>query len=111
EVAQGEGRLSPASDPPDPARLEVRFAPAWTSWLPMVWGDYWIIQVLGDYEYSLVGTPDRKFLWVLSRGRTADADTVSRLLGRAMTLGFPVEEIIRQPGSAVGGAQASTDRQ
>src|SRR4029078_10863291 len=25
------------------ARLKVRFAPAWLSWLPLVWGDYWII--------------------------------------------------------------------
>jgi len=24
-------------------KLEVRFAPAWLSFIPMVWGDYWVI--------------------------------------------------------------------
>ncbi|MEY3763122.1 MAG: Outer rane lipoprotein Blc precursor, partial [Pseudomonadota bacterium] len=26
-----------------PAQLEVRFAPEWTAWLPMVWGAYWVL--------------------------------------------------------------------
>src|SRR5690606_32748599 len=54
KVAEGEGRLSGAADPSDPSKLEVRFAPQWTSWLPMVWGDYWILKLQGDYRYSLV---------------------------------------------------------
>src|SRR5690606_26949695 len=51
KVANGEGRLAGSGDQTDPARLEVRFAPKWTSWLPMVWGDYWIIKLQGDYEH------------------------------------------------------------
>lgn len=95
EVAEGVGRLSKAADPRDPARLEVRFAPDWTSWLPMVWGDYWIIRLEGDYDYSLVGTPDRKYLWVLSREKQADPEVVSRLLDYAGTLAFPVAQVLR----------------
>lgn len=95
KVAQGEGRLATAFDPPDPARLEVRFAPKWTSWLPMVWGDYWIMRLEGNYQYSLVGTPNRKYLWVLSRERSADDATVRRLLDHARTLGFDVDQVVR----------------
>lgn len=95
KVAVGEGRLSKAVEPPNPAILEVRFAPAWTSWLPMVWGDYWIIKLEGDYQHSLVGTPDRKYLWVLSRDERADQTVVDRLLDHAETLQFPVDEVIR----------------
>lgn len=90
--ARGEGRLA-RFEPQDPAKLEVRFAPAWTAWLPMVWGDYWIIRVEGDYQYALVGTPNRKYLWVLSRDKQADPATVAALLRYADELGFAVDEI------------------
>jgi Bacterial lipocalin len=97
KLANAEGRVARSSHGEDPARLEVRFAPEWTSWIPMVWGDYWIIRLVGDYEYSLVGTPDRKYLWVLSREKEADPAVVQELLAYAGTLGFPVDEVIRQP--------------
>ena len=95
KVAGAQGRLSPAFDPPDPARLQVRFAPQWMSWLPWVWGDYWILHVDEDYRYALVGTPDRKYLWVLARDRQADRAMVNRLLDRAAKLGFDVTRVVR----------------
>jgi apolipoprotein D and lipocalin family protein len=30
-------------------------------------GDYWIIDLAEDYSYAVVGTPSRKYLWVLYR--------------------------------------------
>jgi len=97
QLANGEGRLNSSFSPPDPARLEIRFAPKWTSWLPMVWGDYWIIRLADEYEHSLVGTPDRKFLWVLSRQQRADDASVQALLDYAATLGFATDEVTRTP--------------
>ena len=95
KMAEGMGQLAGDGADADPARLEVRFAPGWLSWLPPVWGDYWIIRLEGDYEYSLVGTPDREYLWVLSRDKDADASRVTALLDHARTLGFPVDKVIR----------------
>ncbi len=92
--AEAVGRLAESGAHADPAKLEVRFAPAWTSWLPIVWGDYWIIRLEDDYAYSLVGTPDRKYLWVLSREEQADTQRVQALLDYAGTLGFPVTDVI-----------------
>ena len=57
------------------ARLKVRFAPAWLGVLPFVWGDYWVIGLSDDYRWAVVGTPDRKYLWVLGRSaRLSDED-------------------------------------
>lgn len=33
----------------------------------MFWGDYWIIGLDEGYQYAVVGTPDRKYGWILSR--------------------------------------------
>lgn len=94
KIATAEGRMNASVQPEDPAKLEVRFAPEWTSWLPMVWGDYWIIKLDGEYEYSLVGTPDREYLWVLSRDKQPDPARVKALQEHARSLGFAVDEMI-----------------
>ena len=49
------------------AQLKVRFAPGWLGFLPFVWGDYWVIGLDEAYRWAVVGTPDRKYLWLLSR--------------------------------------------
>lgn len=93
ETAIGLGRLNTSFNPPNPAILEVRFAPDWLSWVPMIWGDYWIIKVQDDYQYSLVGTPNREYLWVLSRDKQADPETVKELLNYAKALDFDVSKV------------------
>lgn len=35
--------------------------------LRLFWGDYWIIGLGADYEYAIVGSPDRKYGWILCR--------------------------------------------
>nr|MBF0683469.1 lipocalin family protein [Pseudomonas sp.] len=92
---EGVARLASQPAPPNPARLQVRFAPEWTSWIPAVWGDYWIIKLDESYQYSLVGTPDRKYLWVLTRQKRADQAKVDELLEYARSLGFAVDEVMR----------------
>ena len=77
------------------ARLKVRFAPAWLSLLPFVWGDYWILGLADDYSWAVVGSPDRKYLWIL--GRTPQLDEASAAAARrvASTNGFDVERLIQ----------------
>ncbi|MCU0352571.1 MAG: lipocalin family protein [Cytophagales bacterium] len=57
-------------------------------------GDYWILEVGDNYEYALVGTPDRKSLWILSRTPALDKGRVNKLLRRAGELGFDVSRLI-----------------
>lgn len=58
-------------------------------------GNYWIIDLDPDYRTSVVGTPDRRFLWILSRSRRLDDATYRGLVERARQLGFPVSDLIR----------------
>ena len=33
----------------------------------LFYGDYWIIDLEKDYNYALAGSPNREYLWILSR--------------------------------------------
>ena len=79
----------------DSARLEVRFAPAWLSFLPMVWGDYWVIDLDPDYQLVAVSEPGREYLWVLSRTPVVDAQAYEALLGRLAARGFDLGKLER----------------
>jgi apolipoprotein D and lipocalin family protein len=59
------------------------------------YGDYWIIKLGNDYEYAVVGTPDRKYLWILSRTSRIDETLFSQLTEFAKSAGFEVENLIR----------------
>lgn len=79
------------------ARLKVRFAPAVLSWLPQVWGDYWIIGLAEDYSWATVGSPDRKYLWILARHANPDDAAYAAAVAAARANGFAVERLVRTP--------------
>lgn len=79
----------------DSAQLEVRFAPAWLSFLPMVWGDYWVVDLDPDYQLVAVSEPGREYLWVLARTPMVDARTYEALLGRLAARGFDTGKLER----------------
>jgi apolipoprotein D and lipocalin family protein len=47
------------------SKLEVSFVRLLG--IRLFWGDYWIIGLEKDYRYAVVGTPSRKYGWILSR--------------------------------------------
>ena len=77
------------------ARLKVRFAPAALSFLPFVWGDYWIIGLAKDYSWAVVGSPDREYLWILARTPRLDAESAEAARGVARANGFEIERLIQ----------------
>jgi apolipoprotein D and lipocalin family protein len=79
------------------AKLKVRFAPAFLSFLPLVWGDYWIIDLAPDYSYAVVGEPARKYLWILSREPTLEDETYRRILERIEGQGYDPGDLVRTP--------------
>lgn len=78
---------------PDSAKLKVRFAPAWLSWLPVVWGDYWVVDLDPAYELVAVSEPKREYLWVLSRTPTVEPARYAALLARLSAMGLPVGQL------------------
>ena len=93
--AVGRARLA---DPKGPSsRLKVRFAPAWLSFLPMVWGDYWILDLDDEYSIALVGDPGRKYLWILARSPEPSDSLYQRMVATAAAQGFDVSRLVRSP--------------
>ena len=79
------------------ARLEVSFLPEGLRWIPFTKGDYWIIHLDGNYTTALVGSPDRKYLWLLARQPTLDATVREHFLGIARQQGFELSTLIHTP--------------
>jgi apolipoprotein D and lipocalin family protein len=101
ECAQADGRVKRATgvarlaDPQGPpSKLKVRFAPAILSFLPSVWGDYWVIDLAPDYSYAVVGEPNRRYLWVLSRSPRMPQPLYDEILARAARL-YDVSRVVR----------------
>lgn len=78
-----------------PSVLKVRFAPAFLSFLSAVWGDYQVIALSPEYQWAVVGSPDRKYLWFLSRTRALEELTYRTLTNEASAQGFDVSKLMR----------------
>jgi apolipoprotein D and lipocalin family protein len=90
DEAVGTARqLGPADSP----KLQVRFAPGWLSFLPMVWGDYWVIDLDPDYQLAAVSEPKREYLWILSRTPTVPRLAMAGLLDRLSRQGFDINKL------------------
>ena len=76
------------------AKLKVRFAPAFLSFLPAVWGDYWVVGLAPDYSWATVGSPDRKYLWILGRASSLGTDSYASALEAARSNGFDVARLV-----------------
>lgn len=74
-------------------KLKVRFAPSWLSFIPFVWGDYWIIDLDANYQLAVVSEPARKYLWVLSRTPKVSPDVYAALLLRLQAKGFDTHKL------------------
>lgn len=69
------------------AKLKVSFFPPLCS-------KYWIIAVDDDYQWAVVGHPDRESFWILSRKHSMEKKILSKLLSMAHDLNFDIENII-----------------
>jgi apolipoprotein D and lipocalin family protein len=87
KVKQAKGKAK-VVDKNTGAKLKVTFF--WP-----FYGDYWIIKLGNDYDYAVVGTPNRKYLWILSRTPRMDDKLFTQLTEFARSKGFNVENLIR----------------
>jgi apolipoprotein D and lipocalin family protein len=68
------------------ARLKVQF------FWPFK-GDYYIIELAGDYSFAVVGHPERNYLWILSREPYMTKDTYNMLLEKIRQKGFDISRL------------------
>ena len=91
ETVVGAGRqVGDARSP----KLEVRFAPEWLSFIPMVWGNYWVIDLDPEYQLVAVSEPKRDYLWVLARTPTVNPRAYEELIARLEKMGFDSRKIV-----------------
>lgn len=93
-VNEKDGRIREAKgrawsvDPDGNARLKVSF----------FWpfrGDYWITELGKDYEYAVVGSPNRQYLWILARQPEMDDSVYTGIIERLSGQGFAVDQLVR----------------
>jgi apolipoprotein D and lipocalin family protein len=77
------------------AKLEVSFVSI-LGWRPF-WGDYWIIGLDDDYRWAVVGTPDRKYGWVLARTPELDDATMEEIFAIVEGNGYQREDFEMSP--------------
>lgn len=90
--SQAIGRATAVSG--KPGRLEVSFLPGLIRWIPFTKGDYWVLKVDAAYTVALVGSPDRKYLWLLAREPRIDEATRDAYLAEATRQGFDLKNWI-----------------
>lgn len=90
------------------ARLKVSFLPEGLRWLPFTRGDYWILLLDEAYSISLVGTPNRRALWLLSRTRHPEPALRDGYLAHAEALGYDLTPLIHTPHRAPDRIPATT---
>lgn len=76
------------------AKLEVTFLPEALRWIPFTKGDYWVLRIDADYRTALIGGPDRKYLWLLSRSPDLDMATRDDFLATARAQGYDLTDLI-----------------
>ena len=70
----------------EPAKLEVQFFWPFS-------GAYWVIELGQNYEYAVVGHPNREYLWILSRQPYMDEVLYRDILGRLEAKGYDISLI------------------
>lgn len=60
-------------------------------------GDYWIIELDSNYQYAVVGHPNRNYLWILSRSRKMEDLLYHDLIERIKSHRYDISLIVRTP--------------
>jgi apolipoprotein D and lipocalin family protein len=99
ENAQGEideaRGVARVTDADTNAKLEVSFVSLFG--IQLFWGDYWILGLGSDYDYALIGTPSRRWGWVLARDRHPPRDRIDSWLQRFEEKGYDPQAFVLTP--------------
>jgi apolipoprotein D and lipocalin family protein len=56
-----------------------------------VWGDYWVLGLDNEYRWVVIGTPDRKYGWILSREPRLEEDDEEQIETILLDQGYDPE--------------------
>lgn len=72
------------------SKLEVSFVSIFGWYL--FWGDYWILGLDENYQYVAVGTPSRKYGWILARKPKLNSEDLEKCFESFESNGYRIEE-------------------
>jgi len=78
--------IAEVADGGNSARLRVSF-------FRPFWADYWVIGLDPEYRWALVGNPNRRYLWLLSRSKTLPREQLDAALLIAGQQGFDLSNL------------------
>jgi len=58
---------------------------------------YLIVDCAEDYSSSIVGVPDRAYVWIMTRSVEADPAVVDDLIRKAQLMGYDVSKVVKVP--------------
>lgn len=77
------------------SKLQVTFLPKFLRWLPIGQAPYWILKIDAGYQTALVGNPEHKYLWILSRTPHISEATYQSYVDEARRQGFDISKLQR----------------
>ncbi|HPN37585.1 MAG TPA: lipocalin family protein [Melioribacteraceae bacterium] len=92
DVADG---IAQVVDKKNNSKLEVSFVSLFG--IRLFWGDYWIIGLGDNYEYAVVGTPSRKYGWILSRSPQLDKQLLNKAYESLKSAGYDISKFEVSP--------------
>ena len=58
--------------------------------------DYWVIELAEDYSYAVIGHPECKFLFIMSRKPYLDQELLDEIINRCKQKGYETQKLISQ---------------
>ncbi len=96
---------------PGGAKLGVSFAPGWLKALTgrLTEGKYWVLYVDPNYQRALVGSPNRKYLWILGREPRLPRPELEQLLTIAQEQGYDTSRLYYTQCATMALASGTTE--
>ncbi len=86
ERRSAEGRARATGEAGE-GKLEVSF-------FGPFWADYWVLQRADDYSWSIVGEPEGRYLWILTRAENISPEQRADFERRITALGYRPADLV-----------------
>jgi apolipoprotein D and lipocalin family protein len=61
------------------------------------WSPYLVIDLAEDYRYTVIGFPNRKFVWVMSRTPEISESDYANILANLVKEGYKTDKLVKMP--------------
>ena len=59
--------------------------------------DYWVIDLEEDYNYAVIGEPDKESFWILSRKPIIEKNILTKIIEKTKLKGYDLSNLILMP--------------